>query len=99
MPRGRRWPRVRAAFAPKCTSLSPRLDAREVFRRGKSVLKAPLLRQHADYVDPWTFADFIVSLSDLDFDVMLEAKAKDLALFRLRNNLQRIGRADVLQAP
>jgi len=75
---GRRSPQNALLFPP------PR--RREVVRRGKSVLKAPLLRQHADYVDPWTFADFIGSLSDLDFDVMLEAKAKDLALFRLRTS-------------
>ncbi|HJX29698.1 MAG TPA: UV DNA damage repair endonuclease UvsE [Thermoanaerobaculia bacterium] len=90
------WP---DGVRPKIHFSSPRLDAREVIRRGKTVTEAPLLRQHADYVDPWTFADFLGSLGDVDFDVMLEAKAKDFALFRLRDDLRRIGRAEVLQAP
>lgn len=90
------WP---AGVPPKIHFSSPRLDAREVVRRGKTVTEAPLLRQHADYVDPWTFADFLGTLADVDFDVMLEAKAKDLALLRLRDDLARLGRAGVLLAP
>jgi UV DNA damage endonuclease len=84
---------------PKIHFSSPRLDGREVTRRNKIVLEAPLLRQHADYVDPWTFADFLEPLADLDFDVMLEAKAKDLALIRLRQDLERLGRTGALLAP
>lgn len=84
---------------PKVHFSSPRLDGREVRRRNRVVLEAPLLRQHADYVDPWTFADFLESLADLDFDVMLEAKAKDLAQIRLRQDLERLGRAQALTAP
>jgi len=90
------WP---AGVTPKIHFSSPRLDGREVKRGGKTALEAPLLRQHADYVDPWTFADFLGALADLPFDVMLEAKAKDLALLRLRDDLARIGRADVLLSP
>lgn len=90
------WP---AGVRPKIHFSSPRLDGREVKRRDKVAYEAPLLRQHADYIDPWTFADFLAALSDLDFDVMLEAKAKDLALFRLRQDLERIGREGVLQNP
>lgn len=90
------WP---AGVTPKVHFSSPRLDGREIKRRGKTSFEAPLLRQHADYVDPWTFADFLGSLADVDFDVMLEAKAKDLALLRLRQDLEKIGRADVLRAP
>jgi UV DNA damage endonuclease len=89
----------RAGVTPKVHFSSPRLDGREVKRRNRVTYEAPLLRQHADYVDPWTFADFVGSLADLPFDVMLEAKAKDLALLRLRQDLERIGRADVLLAP
>jgi UV DNA damage endonuclease len=89
------WSGVR----PKVHFSSPRLDGREVKRGNKVVLEAPLLRQHADYVDPWTFADFLEPLADLDFDVMLEAKAKDLALIRLRQDLERLGRTKALLAP
>lgn len=88
------WP---AGVVPKIHFSSPRLDGREV-KRGESVkMEAPLLRQHADYIDPWTFADFLDSLGDPRFDVMLEAKAKDLALLKLRDDLQTIGCAHVLR--
>ncbi|MBW3629887.1 MAG: UV DNA damage repair endonuclease UvsE [Gemmatimonadetes bacterium] len=90
------WP---PAVTPKVHYSSPRLDGREI-RRGKEVrLEVPLLRQHADYIDPWTFADFLGTLRDLRFDVMLEAKAKDLALRKLRADLRALGCADVLRQP
>ena len=88
------WP---PGVVPKMHFSSPRLDAREVKRGRALVHQAPMLRQHADYIDPWTFADFVGSLRDVAFDVMLEAKAKDLALLRLRSDLVRIGREDVLR--
>jgi UV DNA damage endonuclease len=85
-----------AGVTPKIHFSSPRLDGREV-KRGKSVkLEAPLLRQHADYVDPWTFADFLEPLRDLPFDVMVEAKAKDLAVLKLREDLRGLGCEHVL---
>jgi UV DNA damage endonuclease len=42
------------------------------------------LRAHADYIDPWMFSRLLEKTPDLDFDIMLEAKKKDLALLRLR---------------
>lgn len=43
---------------------------------------------HAEYVDPDEFAAFLAAApADLPFDCMLEAKAKDFALFRLREAL------------
>jgi UV DNA damage endonuclease len=90
------WP---AGVVPKVHFSSPRLDGRLVGRGAGARMEAPLLRQHADYVDPFTFADLAGSLADLDFDVMLEAKAKDLALLKLRADLRAIGRADVLARP
>ncbi len=49
----------------------------------------PQLRAHADLVDPIAFEQFLGSTSgDADFDVMLEAKGKDLALLRLREQLR-----------
>lgn len=90
------WPE---GVTPKVHFSSARLDARAVKRRGKVRVEPPLLRQHADYVDPWTFSDFLDDLRDVPFDVMLEAKAKDLALLRLRDDLRTLGRADVLVQP
>ncbi len=40
-------------------------------------------------VDPIAFGQFMrYTARDLEFDVMLEAKAKDLALLRLREQLE-----------
>ena len=50
----------------------------------------PDLRLHADLIDPVAFELFLThTAAGLDFDVMLEAKAKDLALLRLRDQLSR----------
>jgi UV DNA damage endonuclease len=90
------WPE---RVTPKIHFSSPRLDGREI-GRGKEVrVEAPLLRQHADYVDPFTFAGLLHGLRDRRFDVMLEAKAKDLALLKLRADLRTLGRAPVLRQP
>ncbi|HEX7118204.1 MAG TPA: UV DNA damage repair endonuclease UvsE [Longimicrobiales bacterium] len=97
---------VRAALAtwpkhtvPKLHFSSPRLDGRQV-KRGKALrVEPPLLRQHADFVDPWTFADLMHEIRDLPCDAMIEAKAKDLALLKLRSDLHDIGRADALLQP
>lgn len=43
---------------------------------------------HADYVDPAEFRRFLSCAEGIDFDCMLEAKAKDLALLQLRCDLQ-----------
>lgn len=53
----------------------------------------PDLRLHADLVDPLAFELFLRHVADgvRDFDVMLEAKGKDLALLRLREQLRRRG--------
>ena len=49
----------------------------------------PPLRAHADLIDPMVFAHFVgeTAAGLRDFDVMLEAKAKDLALLRLREQV------------
>ena len=48
----------------------------------------PQLRGHADLVDPIGFERFMLDVAgERDFDVMLEAKAKDLAVLRLREQL------------
>ena len=48
----------------------------------------PPLRAHADLIDPIGFEGFLRDgAAEPEFDVMLEAKAKDLALLRLREQL------------
>lgn len=51
--------------------------------------KLPALRAHADMVDPIAFESFLRhdAAGLRDFDVMVEAKAKDLAVLRLREQL------------
>ncbi len=45
---------------------------------------------HADYVNPFEFIDFLRNAEGLPaFDVMLEVRAKDLALIQLRRDLER----------
>jgi UV DNA damage endonuclease len=78
--------------APKVHYSSPRLDAVQRTRReGRRVerrLVLPQLRAHADLVDPVGFEAFLRHTAGTrDFDIMLEAKAKDLALLRLREQL------------
>lgn len=43
-------------------------------------LRGQRLGAHAEYVDPEEFLQFYQEVGDMDFDCMLEAKAKDLAL-------------------
>ncbi len=81
------WPED---VTPKIHYSSPRLDLEErKVKRGRRVerrLVLPQLRAHADLVEPFGFEQFI-RMARRDFDVMLEAKAKDLAVLRLREQL------------
>ena len=88
------WPREQT---PKIHFSSPRLDVEQrrvrVGRRVETRHVLPQLRAHADLVDPINFEGFLRETARAggtdgrDFDVMLEAKAKDLALLRLRGQL------------
>jgi UV DNA damage endonuclease len=82
------WP---AGVMPKVHFSSPKLDARTVVRGKREVEAPPLLSQHADYVHPWEIAGFLREVGPLPFDVMLEAKRKDAALLKLREDLTRYG--------
>lgn len=87
------WP---AGQRPKMHFSSPRTELRSLQRTrpdGKrdTVLQEPVWTGHADFVNPFEFITFMRSAGDLEFDVMLEAKAKDLALLRLRRDLPRYG--------
>lgn len=87
------WP---ADVRPKVHFSSPRTEMRvaeqqdpETGRRVQ-VLQAPLWTRHSDYIHPFEFIAFLGEAAGLrPFDVMLEAKAKDLALLRLRADVQR----------
>jgi UV DNA damage endonuclease len=77
---------------PKIHFSSPRLDITErTARRGRRVERSPVLpqlRAHADMVEPIAFEYFMRESGGLgDFDVMVEAKGKDLAVRRLREQL------------
>jgi UV DNA damage endonuclease len=87
------WP---DGVRPKIHYSSPRLDIEErKVRNGRRVerrLVLPQLRAHADLVDPIGFERFMRDVGGgRDFDVMLEAKAKDLALLRLRDQVSARG--------
>ena len=86
------WP---PGVRPKIHVSSPRTELREVQRKDrktgkkKTVLQAPIWTGHADFVHPWEFISFFRSTPSLQADVMIEAKTKDLALLRLRQDLLR----------
>jgi UV DNA damage endonuclease len=86
------WP---AGVRPKMHFSSPRTEMRQVERvsrktgKKETVLQAPIWTGHADFNHPFEFISFLRHVSDLEFDIMLEAKAKDLALIRLRQDLLR----------
>lgn len=87
------WPGV----MPKVHYSTPRREERTVARRDRStgevtrVQTAPLASQHADYVDADEFVAFLRETAPLEYDVMLEAKKKDLALLQLRRALAERG--------
>lgn len=57
--------------------------------RVKTVLRPPIWTGHADFTNPFEFATFMRMADGLFFDVMMEGKAKDLSLLRLRPDLLR----------
>jgi UV DNA damage endonuclease len=83
------WP---AGVTPKIHYSTPKTAMEErrkkVGRRVETSWVLPQLRAHADMIDPIGFEHFLrETAAGLDFDVMLEAKATDLALLRLREQL------------
>ena len=64
-------------------------------RRTIEVPTPPQLRAHADMIDPVAFSWFLDHVKKyVEVDVMLEAKAKDVALITLRRQLDRLTAAD-----
>ncbi|HNU02588.1 MAG TPA: UV DNA damage repair endonuclease UvsE [Anaerolineae bacterium] len=87
------WP---AGVRPKVHFSSPRTEMRIAEQqdpatgRRVQLLQPPLWTRHSDYIHPFEFIAFLREAAGLPpFDVMLEAKAKDLALLRLREDVQR----------
>jgi UV DNA damage endonuclease len=86
------WPQ---GVRPKIHFSTPRTELREVARKNRKTGKsekvhlAPVWTGHADFCNPFEFLTFMRTASDLEFDVMLESKAKDLALIRLRPDMLR----------
>lgn len=88
------WP---AGATPKIHFSSPRTEMRVMERldpatgRRESVLKPPLWTQHSDFINPFEFIAFLEQADGLrPFDVMVEAKAKDLAVLRLAEDLRQL---------
>ncbi len=73
------WPH---GIRPKVHLSSPRTELRADDR-------APLLDQHADFVTPWDLRE-LLDAAGRPVDVMIEAKAKDLAVVWLRKQLERL---------
>ena len=80
------WP---AGVRPKVHFSSPRTEAHLAPRGSGVAVLPPKAGQHADFLNPFEFAHFIEEASgNQPFDIMLEAKAGDLALLRLRDDLR-----------
>jgi UV DNA damage endonuclease len=86
------WP---GGVRPKLHYSSPRTEFRSVQRvdkrtkRKKTVQQPPIWTGHADFTNPFEFARFMRDCEGLEFDVMLEGKAKDVSLLKLRPDLLR----------
>lgn len=81
------WP---AEITPKIHWSSPRteLRAEEGATAGSTQLRASRWTYHSDLVSPFEFIDFMRGAADLrSFDVMLEVRAKDIAVLQLRRDL------------
>jgi len=93
------WP---ADQVPKIHFSTQRREYREISRRDpnagtRAVARVPAKPgQHDDWIDGNEFIAFLVGAGDVRFDVMLEAKQKQLALFRLRDDLRAAGWSDYI---
>jgi len=90
------WPRN---IGPKIHFSSPRTAMRIVERtdsqdeQSEPMMRAPQPHQHADFIDPFQFINFVRKVKSVnlpEFDFMVEAKAKDLAVLQLREHLARL---------
>ena len=93
------WP---DGVRPKAHLSSSRTELRVVGRGASARPVAPLLDQHADFATPWD-ATAVLRAAPGPLDLMVEAKAKDLAVLWLRDQLRRVdpdlAGAEELSAP
>jgi UV DNA damage endonuclease len=88
----RTWP---TGIRPKIHFSCARTEMRELKRRNRKtgkierVMQPPIWTGHADFNNPFETITFLRSIRHIDADVMLESKAKDLSLIRLRHDLAR----------
>jgi UV DNA damage endonuclease len=87
----RTWPADQTPKIHFATPATQFLEAQvKVGKRTKTVQKPPSKwTSHADFVDPFEFERFLERGAVRPFDVMLEAKAKDLAVIALQSFLER----------
>ena len=80
---------------PKMHFSCARTEMREIKRKNRhtgrveQVLQPPIWTGHADYNNPFETITFLRSIQHVEVDIMLESKAKDLSLIRLRNDMAR----------
>lgn len=80
---------------PKMHFSCARTEMRELKRKNRKtgrveqVLQPPIWTGHADYNNPFETITFLRAIQHVEVDVMLESKAKDLSLIRLRNDMAR----------
>ncbi len=75
---------------PKIHFSSPRTELRWFTRQGERRPLMPLPNQHSDFIHPFEFVEFLRAARAAalrPFDIMLEAKAKELAVLRLREQI------------
>jgi UV DNA damage endonuclease len=86
------WP---TGVRPKMHFSCARTEMRELKRLSRktglkeTVLVPPIWTGHADFNNPFETLTFLRSIQHLETDIMLESKAKDLSLLRLRNDIAR----------
>ena len=86
------WP---AGVRPKMHFSCARTEMRELKRKNRktglneTMLVPPIWTGHADFNNPFETLTFLRSIQHLETDIMLESKAKDLSLLRLRNDIAR----------
>jgi UV DNA damage endonuclease len=81
------WP---LGMRPKIHLSSQRTEAHAWNDAGQQRVIAPQAGQHADFLNPFEAADLLAIAAGIrPFDAMIEAKAGELALLRLREDLRR----------
>ena len=86
------WP---TGIRPKMHFSCARTEMREMKRKNRktglneTVLLPPVWTGHSDFNNPFETLTFLRSIQHLETDIMLESKAKDLSLLRLRNDIIR----------